>query len=45
MDRGSIVVSLHRASRFLYYVLRFDDGLGIVHRTGLVVNCDTCHVH
>ena len=25
MDRGSIVVSLHRiASRFLYYVLRFD---------------------
>ena len=46
MDRGSIVVSLHRiVSRFLYHVLRFDHGLGIVHRAGLVVNYDTCHVH
>ena len=50
MGRGSIVVSLHRiASRFLYHMLRFDHGLvltlGIVHRAGLVVNCDMCHVH
>ena len=33
------------ASRLMYYVLCFDHGLGIVHTTGLVVNCDMCHVH